>query len=44
MDPNATLAQLRTALEDEDIAAAFEHFDALDRWLCRGGFAPEDWA
>jgi hypothetical protein len=54
MDPNATLQALRAALSDYDQAIrksvadeaadrALEAFRALDEWITRGGFLPEDW-
>lgn len=55
MDPNQTLRQLRRLAamrhaggrtQDEWDAAAdelAELFEALDRWLSRGGFPPEAW-
>lgn len=54
MDPNATLARLRelvaelataeTNLHKADIADSLaEHLEALDNWLCCGGFKPEPW-
>jgi hypothetical protein len=27
----------------EDIALLIEHVEALDDWLCRGGFLPREW-
>lgn len=54
MDPNATLAKLRHAIESfEDQSdpilaeiAAQEMFEAaqdLDEWLSKGGFLPDAW-
>jgi hypothetical protein len=55
MDPDATLAQIREAIQrgnaarDFTEAAALEYgraaelFGALDEWLKRGGFKPRDW-
>lgn len=54
MDPNATLQALRAALIDYDQAIrksvadeaadrALEAFRALDEWIAKGGFLPEDW-
>lgn len=54
MDPNATLKNLRAALDKislavplsefgDDIEDALTAFDALDEWLKSGGFLPEDW-
>jgi hypothetical protein len=50
MDPNATLAEIRAlvaAIHSEatpercgDLA---ELVEALDNWLSKGGFAPDDW-
>ena len=56
MDPNETLRVLRRALQDygETDAAApidaevadelYVAANALDTWLSRGGFLPQDWA
>ena len=33
-DPASTLA---------DLASIAEHFDALDRWIAKGGYLPVDW-
>jgi hypothetical protein len=55
MDPDATLAQLRQAIEtlwaaESSVAAASaadsiaEHATALDQWLSRGGFLPAAWS
>lgn len=54
MDPDETLRQIREALDrgheahsQEERAVAFAQaaglFEALDGWLCRGGFLPSDW-
>ena len=52
MDPNATLAQIRDLvaqqngavdLDDDDILTLCERFEALDVWLTNGGFPPADW-
>lgn len=53
MDPNATLAELRTLVRailtapesdaSDDADSMAEHFQALDQWLSRGGFRPADW-
>lgn len=51
MDPNKTLARLRewmNAVENDPAqnqseAEASQLFLALDRWLTRGGVAPEGW-
>lgn len=43
MDPNVTLEALRKAMKDEDWLGAQELFAALDSWLNRGGFLPDDW-
>lgn len=54
MDPNTALAQLRQASEwmerytDEAVDKALIDdimlsFEALDDWLSRGGFLPDDW-
>lgn len=45
MDIDAALYELRDVLADTgDMARAHELFDAIDTWLCRGGYRPEDWA
>ena len=46
MDPNETLARLRTEMHDEqhfDAGLVMELFDALDGWLSKGGFLPDAW-
>jgi hypothetical protein len=43
MDPNETLQQLRDEFEGGEFECAAELFEALDTWLCRGGFLPEAW-
>lgn len=54
MDPNETLRMLRLTIkqlrvdEDTDVWEAHaneicEYFEALDDWLSRGGFPPEEW-
>lgn len=50
MDPNATLAQLREGINALDkrvdryvLDRAVEMFQALDEWLSKGGFLPDDW-
>lgn len=49
MDPNATLAELiriaRANLESEEPEAArmAELIEALDTWICNGGFLPHRW-
>lgn len=42
MDPDATLADLITAICGGDTEAAREHFENLSRWIDRGGFTPKD--
>lgn len=49
MDPNATLARLRTlaALAFPTLAEIIEMaelFDALDTWMSKGGFLPAAWS
>lgn len=56
MDPNEALSRLRRALQaygEADAAAPidaevadeiYETAKALDTWLSRGGFLPQDWA
>lgn len=51
MDPNVTLAEIRRELADLDAARdefpdgnlLVELFEALDAWLRKGGFLPDDW-
>lgn len=54
MDPDATLAQLRSLIAEER-AAEFEYdmdryesimelFEALDQWMSNGGHKPGPWA
>ena len=41
MDPNATLAEWREAVQSEDWDTAFDRGNDLRMWLRRGGFEPE---
>lgn len=55
MDPNAALADLRSALTDwqhtengteaeaDAVDVIVDRFRNLDEWLTRGGFLPADW-
>ena len=43
MDPNATLQLLREQFANGDYFSAGITFAALDDWLKRGGFLPNDW-
>ena len=49
MDPTANLFELREilnapgALDADAVARVRELFDALDNWIGRGGFLPDDW-
>ncbi len=52
MDPNTTLAELRSLLRDVDdptvartylTAALAERVQALDEWLTAGGYLPTAW-
>jgi hypothetical protein len=54
MDPNQTLANIRAIIRDlpgEPIISDYinladeliEHVQALDEWLAKGGFPPNDW-
>ena len=55
MDPNEALRLARGVVEKfhqpdddsetdlEDLRRLVEAFDALDGWLSRGGFLPEEW-
>lgn len=46
-DPNEALRELRHLIEingEEDYSEEIaEKFQALDEWLSKGGFLPEDW-
>lgn len=54
MDPNWALTEFRILMNELEDAAGDEcqaiacnvldKFDALDGWLCAGGFLPDDWA
>jgi hypothetical protein len=43
MDPNETLRKLREWVKDPTKQPGAELFEALDEWLTRGGFPPDDW-
>lgn len=53
MDPNAALRRIRESIADMDSTqdddelyyafTALEHFRALDEWLSKGGFKPNEW-
>lgn len=50
MDPNATLEEIRWALDFVDNNPVSEEFQeladsvrSLDEWLSKGGFLPQDW-
>lgn len=44
MDPNVTLARLREKMQGNFIESETrELFEALDGWLSKGGFLPDDW-
>lgn len=52
MDPNANLQELRELVQQanergrlsrDDALRMAELFDALDGWICRGGFLPASW-
>ncbi len=54
MDPNETLRQIREAIQAFDdnygeppsesaATAVLDLFEALDGWLSKGGFLPDDW-
>jgi hypothetical protein len=42
VDPNATLAALRSAVEDGDLVDAFNLAFELFNWVFNGGFPPDD--
>jgi hypothetical protein len=55
MDVNETLRRLRQLIVDQELAdsseesaklgwEAAELFRALDEWLSKGGFLPDDWS
>jgi hypothetical protein len=55
MDPNAALAKIHSILRahagddvltltTEETETLFNHIEALDGWLSRGGFLPQAWA
>jgi hypothetical protein len=54
MDPNQALSELRAAINDYQLATdpasaadaadrLAEHSQAIDNWLCQGGFLPDHW-
>lgn len=43
MDPDATLARIREAIEQGDGRLLVELIFVLDEWLSSGGFLPKDW-
>lgn len=43
MDPNECLRLARQALRDGRDTDAAAHFEDLDEWLTKGGFAPSAW-
>lgn len=54
MDPNETLTEIRKlttkrnnnppTFDSVDAAILCELFDALDAWITRGGFLPNEWS
>jgi hypothetical protein len=50
MDPNARLTDIRRLvtfdghLMTDEMRELTEKFQAMDEWLSKGGFPPEDWA
>jgi hypothetical protein len=44
MDPNAALDMIRDAFKAGEYPVGAVLFAALDDWLKRGGFLPDDWA
>jgi hypothetical protein len=50
MDPESTLQELREHVraaqngETVDVDRALDLVEALDQWLCGGGFLPREWA
>lgn len=53
MDPNESLRQLRISIAQyaehetlptyDDVMTTMNHLTALDEWLSKGGFLPDDW-
>lgn len=53
MDPDVALARIRESIirinrspqfvHHDDAMLVVEYFEALDEWLCKGGFLPEAW-
>jgi hypothetical protein len=50
MDPDTALREMRqrasdilTFTKDSDARLLAESFEALDSWLAKGGFLPQDW-
>lgn len=49
MDPNATLENIRSLIEEYDqdapvdVSELIEYVRALDEWLSKGGFLPAPW-
>lgn len=47
MDPNSTLAEIRSLLSKSDDLEALSELpdliEGLDNWLSRGGFLPREW-
>lgn len=43
MDPDVTLAEMRSAAAARDWKRFAELWDVLDGWLSRGGYLPEAW-
>lgn len=50
MDPNVCLRKIRRLIEnvlEQDLGGDADelatHVEALDEWLCKGGFFPEVW-
>lgn len=52
MDPNEALERIRDLVEEarehwelsEDAQTLLDEIEALDSWLTRGGFLPDEWA
>ena len=49
MDPNATLKKIRELAQrllwdtESPAGELAERIEALDTWICKGGFLPTDW-
>lgn len=48
MDPSETLANIRWLVKhhnnEDDTSELVNNINALDEWLSKGGFLPDDWS